>query len=161
MSDDKKKTEKKNGPAEKIAKSGKEIADQSAEIYRKASYAGLSLTSELRGKGDGLFDSIIDVVEKVQVSTLEMIDNNSDGVSKGIEKIAKAIDEGLDAVEGEISGNVKEAGAPSLGKPLTESANMAASVVENVQKSITGVVKPLLDDEDEESKEWDDDLADW
>ena len=80
----------------------------------------------------------------------------------GIDKIAKAIDNGIDAVEGEISETLKESGGPSLGKPLKENANMVASMVEEVQKSVTDLTKPLLDEDDEESKEWgDDDLADW
>ena len=162
MSEDKKKPENKSGPAEKIVKSGKELAGQAVELHRKASYAGLSLTSKLRGKGDGLLDSIIDVVETVQVSTLEIIDKSNDVIGKGVGKIARAIDEGIDAVEGEVAENIKESGGPSLGKPLNENANMVASIVEEVQKSVTDLTKPLLDEDDEESKDWDDDdLADW
>ena len=162
MSEDKKKPENKSGPAERIAKSGKELAGQATELHRKVAYAGLSLTSKLRGKGDGLLDSIIDVVESVQVTTLEMFDNGSDEIGKGIEKIAKEIDEAIDSIEGEVSENIKESGGPSAGKPLTKNANIVASIVEDVQENVTGLTKSLLGDEDEESKEWkDDDLADW
>jgi hypothetical protein len=162
MTGDKKKSENKSGPAERMAHSGKELAGQATELHRKVAYVGLSLTSKLRGKGDGLLDSIIDVVESVQVSTLEMIDKSNDDIGSGIDKIAKAIDNGIDAVEGEISETLKESGGPSLGKPLKENANMVASMVEEVQKSVTDLAKPLLDEDDEESKEWgDDDLADW
>ena len=162
MTEDKKKPENKSGPAERIAKSGKELAGQATELHRKVAYAGLSLTSKLRGKGGGLLGSIIDVVESVQVTTLEMIDKSNDDIGNGIDKIARAIDDGLDNVEEEISENIKESGVPSAGKPLMENANMVASIVEDVQKSVTELTKPLLDEEDEESKDWkDDDLADW
>ena len=76
--------------------------------------------------------------------------------------LAKAFDEGIDSVEGEISENIKETGGPSAGKPLMENANMVASIVEDVKENVTGLTKSLLGDEDEESKDWkDDDLADW
>jgi hypothetical protein len=162
MTEDTKNPENKSGPAERIAKSGKELAGQATELHRKVAYAGLSLTSNLRGKGDGLLDSIIDVVESVQVTTLEMIDQSNDDIGNGIDKLARAIDDGLDAVEEEVSETLKESGGPSLGKPLKENANMVASMVEEVQKSVTDLTKPLLDEDDEESIKWgDDDLADW
>ena len=159
---DKKKIDDVSGPVEKVAKSGKELAGQAVEVHRKVAYAGLSLTSKMRGKGDGLFDSIIDVAESVQVSALEIIDKNSEDIGKSIDKIAKAIDECIDSVEGEVSENIKESGVPLVNKPLKENANIVASIVEEVQESVTGFTKTLLDDEDEESKNWkDDDLADW
>ena len=162
MSEDKKKPENKGGPTERIAKSGKELTGQAVELHRKASYAGLSLTSKLRGKGDGFLDSIIDAVETIQVATLEVIDNSNDDIGNSVDKIAKAIDEGLEAVEGEISETVKETGGISPGRPISENANRVASIVEGVQKGVTKMTKPLLDQDDEESSAWDDDdLADW
>ncbi len=162
MTEDKKKSVKKGGPAERMAKSGKELAGQSAELYRKASYAGLSATSGLRGKGIGLLDSLIDAAETLQVATLEMLDKSSDDVGNAVDCIAQALDEGLDAVEGEVSENIKESGVPSPGQPLKESADRVAAIVEEVQKGVTKVTKPLLDQDDKESEGWeDDDLADW
>jgi hypothetical protein len=156
------KSENKTGPAGKIAKSGHEIVEQATEIHRNAAYAGLSMTSKLRGKGDNFLDSLIDAVETVQVSALEAIDKSQDEIGKSVDKIAKAIDESLDIVEEETSAIAREAGLPSPAQPLMESANRVAAVVEGAQKSVTKVTNTLLGGEDEKSKEWnDDDLADW
>ncbi|MCK5914604.1 MAG: hypothetical protein KAG92_00570, partial [Deltaproteobacteria bacterium] len=74
------KSKNRSGPVGKIARSGSGLAEQAIDIHRKASYAGLSLTSKLRGKGDKFFDSLIDVVETVQVAALEVIDKGHDDI---------------------------------------------------------------------------------
>ncbi|MCK5914574.1 MAG: hypothetical protein KAG92_00405, partial [Deltaproteobacteria bacterium] len=61
-----------------------------------------------------------------------------------------------------ISETAKGTGVPTPTRPLLESANKVAAVVEGAQKSVTKVTKALLSEEDQEAKEWnDDDLADW
>ncbi len=155
------KNRNKTGPAEKIARSGNELAEQAAEIHRKASYAGLSMTSKLRGKGNNLLDSLIDIVETTQVSTLEAIDNSQDKIGESVNKIAKALDESLNAIEDEITETAKGNGLPSPAKPLRKSADRVASAVKGAQKGVTRIAKNLGANNQEE-KEWnDDDLADW